>query len=138
MPLEGFDDIDIIPKHAGGRPPKEIDYAAIERAASIGCSKEEIAAVLGIGRTTLYAHMENEPEIQEAIDRGLAKGKATLRRFQWNGAQEGNATMLIWLGKQMLGQRDKNELTGADGQPLISAIRVTFVRPEVIEGTLDE
>ncbi len=30
------------------------------------------------------------------------------------------------------------EITGMDGQPLISGITVTFVRPEVIEGTLDE
>lgn len=26
--------------------------------------------------------------------------------------------MLIWLGKQDLGQRDKKELTGGDGTPL--------------------
>ena len=26
--------------------------------------------------------------------------------------------MLIWLGKQMLGQRDKQEITGADGGPI--------------------
>jgi hypothetical protein len=30
----------------------------------------------------------------------------------------GNPTMLIWLGKQYLDQKDKNELTGKDGGPL--------------------
>jgi hypothetical protein len=33
--------------------------------------------------------------------------------------EDGNSTMLVWLGKQYLGQRDKNELTGADGRDLV-------------------
>jgi hypothetical protein len=32
-----------------------------------------------------------------------------LRRLQWKLARAGNATMLIWLGKQWLGQTDKVE-----------------------------
>jgi len=34
-------------------------------------------------------------------------GKASLRRNQWKLAQDGNATMLVWLGKNMLDQTDK-------------------------------
>jgi hypothetical protein len=122
MSLEGFEDVelepDYRPKFGPGRPAKIIDYDLIERAASIGCTKEEISAVLGIGRTTLYAHMEKDPEIQAAIDLGTDKGKATLRRLQWKGAHDGNATMLIWLGKQYLGQKDRSELTGAADAPI--------------------
>jgi hypothetical protein len=33
--------------------------------------------------------------------------KASLRRIQWKLAEAGNATMCVWLGKQLLGQRDK-------------------------------
>ena len=36
-------------------------------------------------------------------------GRATLRRLQWQRANGGADTMLIWLGKQMLGQKDKVE-----------------------------
>jgi hypothetical protein len=37
-----------------------------------------------------------------------------LRRLQWKGAEAGNPTMLIWLGKQMLGQRDSHGLQQLD------------------------
>lgn len=116
--LPDFDDIDL-PKDVGGRPEVVIDYAVVERAASIGCSKEEISAVLGIARSTLYLHMETDLEIQAAIDRGQDGGKATLRRLQWKGAEDGNPTMLIWLGKQLLGQRDvqSNQHLDKDGKP---------------------
>jgi len=38
------------------------------------------------------------------------EGKSSLRRNQWKSAQDGNVTMQIWLGKQMLGQRDKSDV----------------------------
>jgi hypothetical protein len=41
----------------------------------------------------------------------------SLRRMQWEKAQTGNTTMLIWLGKQMLGQKDRLE-TSEEAQPL--------------------
>jgi hypothetical protein len=34
--------------------------------------------------------------------------------------------MLVWLGKQYLGQREKNELTGADGKDLV----ITWLPPQ--------
>lgn len=90
-----------------GRPKAPIDLKAVENAASIGCTPDEIAAVLGVAQTTFFARKAAEPEINEAIERGRKNGRATLRRLQWQGAQAGNPTMLIWLGKQLLGQRDK-------------------------------
>ena len=41
----------------------------------------------------------------------------SLRRMQFEKAQTGNTTMLIWLGKQMLGQKDKIE-TSEENTPL--------------------
>ena len=35
------------------------------------------------------------------------KGNASLRRLQFKEAERGNVTMLIWLGKQWLGQTEK-------------------------------
>jgi len=46
------------------------------------------------------------------------QGKQSLRRKQFEAAIKGNVTMMIWLGKQNLGQSDKQELTGKDGGPL--------------------
>jgi hypothetical protein len=43
----------------------------------------------------------------------MAVGRMSLRRKQWKAAEDGNTTMLVWLGKQYLGQSDKSEVTGA-------------------------
>jgi hypothetical protein len=39
----------------------------------------------------------------------------TLRRMQMKLASEGNATMQIWMGKQLLGQRDVQSLEANSG-----------------------
>jgi hypothetical protein len=108
-------------REGAGRPKAEIDAAKVENAAGIGCTVEEIAAVLGVGVSTLKDRVAAEPELAEALERGRDKGKATLRRLQWQAANGGNPTMLIWLGKQMLGQKDRveQEHTGKDGGPLV-------------------
>jgi hypothetical protein len=54
--------------------------------------------------------MELEPALGVAYQEGSAIGRTTLRRLQWQKAQTGDSTMLIWLGKQMLGQRDKADV----------------------------
>jgi hypothetical protein len=123
MPLEGFDDASLPDRDSGRRSGPgsgaKIDLDMVGRAASIGCTKEEIAALLGISRMTFHRHMEKNEALQEVFERGADKGRATLRRLQWKGAEDGNATMLVWLGKQLLGQRDSIAHTGADGGPVM-------------------
>jgi hypothetical protein len=61
---------------------------------------------------------------REAWESGREIGKASLRRTQIAVAQQGNPTMLIWLGKQMLNQKDKiaEEVSGPEGKPLVERI----------------
>lgn len=86
-----------------GRPPLEIDADLVEKLASIHCTMKEIAAVAGCSVDTL------ERRFAEVIKNGQEKGKTSLRRYQWKAAEKGNVSMLIWLGKQILGQRDKSK-----------------------------
>src|SRR6202049_3505777 len=97
--------ITVLPKNPEGRPPAVIDLVTVERAASIGCPVEDIAALLGIGRATLYDHIERDPAVADAIEKGRGTGRATLRRLQWEKAQAGDTSMLIWLGQILCGQR---------------------------------
>lgn len=83
------------------RPLKEIDESLVEKLASIHCTMEEIASVCDCSVDTL------ERRFAELIKKAKDKGKSSLRRHQWESAQKGNVTMLIWLGKQLLGQTDK-------------------------------
>ena len=95
------------PTGEGGRPPTPIDIGLLRRSAGIGCTMEELSAVLGVPRRTLYDRMKQDPDIKDAIEEGRAQCCLTLRRLQWQAAEGGNVTMLIWLGKQYLGQRDR-------------------------------
>jgi hypothetical protein len=86
-----------------GRPLKPLDEETIARLARIQCTNEEIAAICGCHRDTLHERFS------DVIKRERESGKSSLRRLQWKSATKGNVTMQIWLGKQLLGQKDKVE-----------------------------
>lgn len=102
-----------------GRPKIEFDLAVVEELAAIQCTQSEMAAVLKCSVDTLSRRMKDDPEFAETIKRGKENGKASLRRLQWRSANNGDRTMLIWLGKQYLGQRDRTETEFKDVTPLI-------------------
>ena len=86
---------------------KVIDYDQVRRLAKIGCTHKEIAAVLEIDVTTLYFHEKRDPKLKAIIEKGIEQGRADLRRWQHKAARRGQNAMLIWLGKQELGQTEK-------------------------------
>ena len=64
----------------------------------------------------------NESLIRKSYSENLTKGRANvkirLRKLQWQSAENGNVTMQIFLGKNILGQQDKIEQTELD-EPLV-------------------
>ena len=86
-----------------GRPRKEIDWELVKSLAEIQCTQEEIASTIGVALSTLKQY----PEFSTIHKEGIESGKKSLRRLQWEKAKSGNTAMLIWLGKQYLGQRDR-------------------------------
>jgi len=93
-------------KRPVGRPPIEIDYVLCEKLARVLCTQSEIASIVGVSLSTL----EHDKEFLRIHKNGQEVGKASLRRMQYKAAEDGNPTMLIWLGKQYLGQRDKKDV----------------------------
>ena len=93
----------------GGRPLIEIDWAHVDGMCKIQCIGEEIASVLGISYDTLERACKREKKrsFADYIAEKKLGGHESLRRKQWQLVEEGNATMLIWLGKQYLDQNDK-------------------------------
>jgi hypothetical protein len=81
-------------------------------AASVGGTAEEIADRLNMSVPTLEARLKERGYLNflEFRKKHFAAGKLSLRRRQLLAAQEGNPTMLIWLGKNWLGQSDKINL----------------------------
>jgi hypothetical protein len=91
------------PKGKGGRPRLDIDPAQVERMAAIGCTVEEIAVLVGCSKSTL------DKGFSAPIEKGRMRLNRSLKRKQVQLARQGNVTMLIWLGKQYLGQKEKSE-----------------------------
>ena len=89
-----------------GRPKKIIDYEAVAKLAHIQCTVAEIANFFDCSTRTL----ERDSQFCRIYKKEMDGGKMSLRRKQWKAADEGNTTMLVWLGKQYLGQRDKTEM----------------------------
>jgi len=83
-----------------GRDKKPILSADVFKLAAIGCKDIEIADWFGVDGNTLRYNFNVE----------LLKGRLTLsqslRRKQIEVAMGGNPTMLIFLGKNLLGQSD--------------------------------
>jgi hypothetical protein len=115
----------------GGRPTKPIDYTKLDAMCAIHCTGEECAAILGVS----YEHLNNQ--LKRDGNGGFldyfkikgSNGKMSLRRKQYDQAMSGNATMLIWLGKQWLNQSDKHEELNKD------AGAINKVQIEVINGS---
>lgn len=78
----------------------------VEKLASYGLTNKEIAEALGFDDSTLKRKFEN------FLIKGKGNLKQRLKRKQISVALGGNVSMLIWLGKQYLGQADKSEETG--------------------------
>jgi hypothetical protein len=114
-------------KRPNGRPKIEIDWKNFDKLCTIQCNLEEIAAWFECSVDTIERAVKREKKMGFAeyvtIKRG--KGKVGLRRKQYQTAMAGNVTMLIWLGKQELGQKDRSHIeeTGENGEP----IKITVV-----------
>ncbi len=115
-----------------GRKQVEIDLTTVEKLSVLQCSDEELGAVCGVSARTIRKRRK-DPQFAAAINVGRAKGRISVRRAQMRLLEAGNPTMAVWLGKQLLGQREVTpvELTGANGQPVQIAV-------EVLDGILDQ
>lgn len=112
----------------GGRPPKEIAEEDVRKLGQMMCTNEEVAAFFGVSKDTI------ENRFSAVLKEAREVGKTSLRRFQYLAAQRGNTAMLIWLGKQFLGQSEKQhivqvtsnapfELTDQDKQEALEIIK---------------
>jgi hypothetical protein len=108
-----------------GRKPVQIDLIQLEKLCSMLCTDVEIAGYLGVSVRTIEKKRKC-PEFAEVMNRGEAKGRISVRRHQFQLLEKGNASIAIWLGKQVLGQRDVTpiELSGPGGKPAKISLEV--------------
>lgn len=85
-------------KRKRGRPRLVLNEYGIYKLSSIGCTTPEIAQFCGCSEDTI------ERNYADILKRGRAMFRIAVRNLQFESAMHGNVTMLIWLGKQYLGQ----------------------------------
>lgn len=91
-----------------GRRQAAIDLEALEKLAAMLCTHEEAAGYFDIARET-FTRKLRQKRYRDVWERGQQKGRISIRRKQF---QKNTDAMLIWLGKQYLGQRDTPENPG--------------------------
>lgn len=97
-------------RYRPAKDKKNIDLETVRALAAIGATQEEMAAALGTSAGWIIKQVDNNPAFAMAIEQGYTDMKHSLRRAQLAMALSGSAAMLIWLGKQHLGQSDKQEV----------------------------
>lgn len=86
-----------------GRPQIPIDGTQVEKLAALHCTVSEIAEFFDCSTDTIHRRFAAE------LTKGRSQGRIKLRRLQWQLAEKMNATMLIFLGKNYLSQRDRSD-----------------------------
>ena len=106
-----------------GRPKiawSEDDRELFKRLCGIFCTRKECASVMGVSVDTLdrliAENFPDTPNYPEAFAEFSGEGRTALRRAQFDAALKGNTAMLIFLGKNYLGQSD-NGPRQAEQQP---------------------
>lgn len=90
-----------------GRPPLDVDLTQIAELAFMGLSAAAIAGILDVPVKNFFSHGKYD----RAYHAGKGRRELALRSTQTQIALSGNPQMLVWLGKQELGQTDKSTVT---------------------------
>jgi hypothetical protein len=94
-----------------GRDRVPVPATDVFKLSAMGCKDHEIAEWFGVDQNTLRYNFSVE------LIKGRETLKQSLRKKQIEVAMQGNAVMLIWLGKNLLGQSD-NPTNSVDQEPL--------------------
>ena len=109
-----------------GRPRADetIDMKQVAIFGRFRATHETMADFFGISTRTIERYMaEVDGKFCRHYKKGMSKLKMKLSEAQIEAACNGNATMLVWLGKQYLDQKDKQEVSSTvefTGQPVIT------------------
>jgi hypothetical protein len=108
-------------------PP--IDWSMVDKLLKSGCTGSEIAGYFGISKNTMYLRAKEEHGINfsEYSQMQRKGGNAILRNKQFDVAMDGDRGMLIWLGRQRLGQRDNPAIVEEMPQMLVDFIETMKV-----------
>lgn len=106
-----------------GDNKRVVDPDEVYKLAKLWCDWQEMSDFFGVPANTLKYNFS------EIVAKGRSETKQALRRAQIKLALGGNATMLIWLGKNILGQSES---------PFDAGQGVLPFSDDVLDGKLDQ
>lgn len=107
-----------------GQPEIVLDETMLYEAAKTHASYDQLGKIFNCSGKSVWM------KYKDLVEKARAERKKDLLSAQFATAiNDRNPTMLIWLGKQYLGQRDVSriEQTGADGKPIQTEAKVAVV-----------
>lgn len=108
-----------------GRPAAELDWEVIDEMLKANCHGTSIAARFKIHPNTFYERVIREKGIgfSEYSKQKSLEGDDDLKKVQYDVAKiDKNVTMLIWLGKQRLGQKENHDVVSTPNDQKLDAL----------------
>lgn len=101
-----------------GRPRVEIDWSKLDGMLMYGATCLEVANELDCAEDTVVRHIKEKHGVnfKDYREKKMGSIRLRLRQKQIRMALDGNVALLIFLGKNLLGQSDKQETTFAVGE----------------------
>jgi len=89
----------------------------------LGADMHLAAATLGISRQALYKYLEKHPRFREDVEDARSIADDKVERALYKRAVDGDVrAQVFWLRNRRPDRwRERHELTGADGAPLVDA-----------------
>lgn len=111
-----------------GRPPIEIDWEEFDELLQFQPTLDEMAGWFKCAPRTIENRIRERANMTycEYKDQKGSPGKISLRRQQYLTAMSGNVAMMIWLGKNWLGQMDRSAVQVTETSPPPTAAKMTF------------
>lgn len=106
---------------------EKVDPVEVKKLAALYCTVKEISSFFGVSPDTIQRNFAAE------VEAGREAGRRSLRKAQYDAALRGNVTMLIWLGRQLLGQTDKIEMNMTFNVPKLQVIEADTQAKTVLE-----
>lgn len=86
----------------------ETQFSEMEVLAGLGLNLNDIASVFGISKTTLWRYANENPRINETLEKGRAKANAKVAQSLYNNAvKNDNIAAQIWWTKSRMGWREQ-------------------------------
>jgi AraC-like DNA-binding protein len=94
-----------------GRPKKELDWKVLDSILQFGATLIDCSEMCGMSDDSIQRKIRDEHgcTFTEYRNRKMSRMRVRLLQKQYESAMAGNTALLIWLGKQHLGQTDKAE-----------------------------